>query len=207
MYIPEKYSKTDKTYIFNFIKENPFATFILQGKSLLATHIPVIVRGTAASFTLEAHIAKTNPQINYLVNGKEVLFIFKGADHYISSSWYTNKDISTWDYSAVHINAKLQLQTKSQLISSLKRLVRTFEKDLKHPEFYEDLPQNLIQQHLTKITGFTGIPVEVNAIAKLHQGFDPKDINSVVTHLKQYDCPMAIRLADKILKENLDKNF
>ncbi len=207
MYKSDKYSKTDKQYIFNFINENPFATFILQGESLLATHIPVITKGDASSFTLEAHIANINPQVNYLKEDKEVLFIFKSADHYISSSWYNYKDISTWDYSAVHINAKLHLQTKSQLKSSLEKLVYRFEKDVQNPEFYKDLPSKLIQQHLPKITGFTATPVEINAIAKLHQGFDEKNINSVISHLKNQKCPMAAKLSEEISQENKDKIF
>src|SRR5690554_3504246 len=133
MYQPKKYQNDDSHFIFNFIREYPFATIVLQGSKMLATHIPVLIEGSAEDFRLYAHIANHNPMWDHLENEKEILVIFKSPDAYISSSWYTNPDIPTWDYAAVHVNARLQLQTDKELQRSLENLISHFEKGQENP--------------------------------------------------------------------------
>ncbi|HET8753147.1 MAG TPA: FMN-binding negative transcriptional regulator, partial [Salinimicrobium sp.] len=87
MYQPKKYKKEDPQYIFDFIKNHPFASFVLNGKHLLATHIPVLAEGNPENFTLFSHIANHNEQFPHLKDGAEGLIIFQGADAYVSSSW------------------------------------------------------------------------------------------------------------------------
>ena len=117
MYQKRKYVKTDPEYAFEFIASHPFATFVLQGERLLATHIPVLAEGDARQFRLFSHISKEyNEQIHYLEDGREALLIFHGPQAYVSSSWYKRKNISTWDYSAVHVNVHLKIQTGEELV-------------------------------------------------------------------------------------------
>lgn len=184
MYQPKKYKKQDPQYIFDFIKAHPFATFILNGERILATHIPVLIEGEPDKFILYSHIANHNEQFQYLKDKKEALLIFQGAHGYVSSSWYKEKNISTWDYSAVHINVKLKIQTKEELRASLDKLVFRFEKTQKDPLYYKNIPKQMLEEHIPLITGFWCEPFKIEAIAKLHQGFDKMDIKNVVNHLK-----------------------
>lgn len=203
MYQPKKYLKKDKEFIFNFIQEHPFATFVLNGERILATHIPFLLKGTSDDFVIYSHIANHNEQFQYLKDGAEAMVIFQGPHGYISSSWYKETDISTWDYSAVHVNVKLKIQTREELAASLKNLVYRFEDDQKHPIYFEDLPKEMVDDHLPRITGFWGEPFKVEAIAKLHQGFEKEDIDSVVNHLEQRKVdPLACPLSKDIRKEN-----
>ena len=202
MYQPKKYLKKDREYIYNFIHQNPFATFVLKGDRLLATHIPVLIKGTAENFTLYTHIANHNEQFSFLKDGKEALLIFQGPHGYVSSSWYKEKDISTWDYSAVHVNVKLKLQTKEELEDSLQNLVYKFEKQQANPVYYKDLPRDMVEDHLPRITGFWCEPVKIEAIAKLHQGFEKDDLKSVTGHLEAQNDPMGCPLSRDIKKEN-----
>lgn len=202
MFQPNKYKKKDQQYIFEFIKAHPFATFVLNGNELLATHIPVLVKGTPEKFTLYGHIAQANEQYNFLKDGLEALVIFQGPHAYVSSSWYKEKDISTWDYSAVHVNVKLRIQSRKELISSLDELVGHFEKGEKNPIFYRDLPQQMLDDHLPLITGFWMEPQRVQAIAKLHQGFQKEDIKSVTCHLEQREDGLSSELSKNIKKEH-----
>lgn len=192
MFQPKKYKKEDPEYIFQFIKKHPFATFVLQGEQLLATHIPVLTEGTPDDFTLFGHIANHNEQFHYLKDGTEALLIFKGADGYVSSSWYQEKNISTWDYSAVHVNVKIRLQSKTELEKSLEKLIAHFEKEQEKPLYYKDLPKQMIEDHLPHITGFWCEPVKIQAVAKLHQTFGQKDVQSVVEHLKAREDTSAL---------------
>ena len=129
MYQPKKYKKQDPEYIFKFIQQHPFATFVIQQQELQATHIPVLVEGNAEDFRLFSHIANHNELFLSLKNGAKALLIFQGNHAYVSSSWYAQKDISTWDYSAVHVSVEIQLQTTAELENSLEKLVNHFEKD------------------------------------------------------------------------------
>ncbi|MDT0641265.1 FMN-binding negative transcriptional regulator [Zunongwangia sp. F363] len=202
MYQRAKYKKTDENYIFNFIRSHPFATLVLQGDRLLATHIPVLTKGNADKFILYGHIAYNNEQYQYLKDGLEALLIFQGAHDYISSSWYKEKNISTWDYSAVHINVKLKLQSRKELEESLEELVRHFENEQDNPLYYKDIPDDMLKEHLPLITGFWCEPVKTEAIAKLHQGFEKEDLESVTQHLQAKDSPGSKQLKQDIEKEN-----
>jgi len=202
MYQPDKYKKKDPRYNFDFITEHPFATFIINGDSLLATHIPVLIKGVPEDFTLYAHIANHNEQFEYLKDGIEALLIFQGPHGYVSSSWYKEKNISTWDYSAVHVNVKIKLQTEEELSGSLSNLVKKFEKDQESPLFFEDYPKDMVEDHIKEITGFWCHPLRVQAVAKLHQTYDKDDVISVIDHLEKASCPVTGDLAKNIRKEH-----
>ena len=202
MYCPEHYSKQDKKYRFDFLQQYPFATMVLQGESLLATHIPVLTKGGPEDFYLYAHIANSNPQYEHIQDGTEALFIFQGPHAYISSSWYTHEDISTWNYAAVHINAKIYRQTAAQLETSLQELVYFFEKDQEKPKYYHDIPQKLIQEHFPRITGFTAQPTKIQAIAKYHQDFDGENVSNICRKLSTTKNAMDNLVVKNIKKEH-----
>jgi len=205
MYQPKKYKKQDPEYIFEFIKLHPFASFILKGDRLLATHIPVLIEGNSQSFRLYAHIANHNEQLQFLKNDAEALMIFQGAHGYVSSSWYQEKDISTWDYSAVHVNVKLRLQTREELETSLVNLVHRFEEGQSNPLYYKDIPKQMLEDHLPLITGFWAEPVKIEGVAKLHQTYKKKDVESVVNHLNDGDA-LSKELSKNIREENNGSN-
>ncbi len=201
MYQPKKYKKQDPKYLFEFIKQHPFASFILQGERLLATHIPVLIEGNSQKFRLYSHIANHNEQLQYLKNETEALLIFQGAHAYVSSSWYQEKDISTWDYSAVHVNIKLKLQTREELETSLENLVHRFEKNQTQPLYYKDIPKKMLEEHLPLITGFWAEPFKIEGVAKLHQSYMKQDVASVIDHLEK-GTPLEKELSKEIRKEN-----
>lgn len=205
MYQPKKYKKQDPEYIYEFIKQHPFASFILKGDRLLATHIPVLIEGDSKSFRLYAHIANHNEQLQFLKNDVEALMIFQGAHGYVSSSWYQEKDISTWDYSAVHVNVKLKMQTREELETSLVNLVHRFEKDQSNPLYYKDIPKQMLDDHLPLITGFWAEPYKIEGVAKLHQSYKKKDVESVIHHLSEGDA-LSKELSKNIREENNGSN-
>lgn len=184
MYQPKKYKKDDLEFAIQLIDENPFANFILMGDDLLATHIPILRNLDSKKLQLYGHIANHNPQLRFLEDNKDVLLIFKGADSYISSSWYSQKNISTWDYSAVHLNCTIRIQSPNELVDSLKNLVHHFEKEQKAPLEYDQIPQDILADNLTGITGFWCEPYEVKGVGKWHQGYDLEDMERIIQNLK-----------------------
>ncbi|MCM8570877.1 FMN-binding negative transcriptional regulator [Gramella jeungdoensis] len=202
MYRPPKYRKDDKEFIFSFIEENPFASFILKGERLLATHIPVLVEGNSENFRLYSHIANHNEQKTFLKDGAEALIIFHGPHAYVSSSWYKEKDISTWDYTAVHVNARIRLQTAEELETSLETMVERFERKQESPLYYKDIPELMLKEHLPLITGFWLEPFKIEGIAKLHQAYPKYDIEAVTKKLDDSGSYRDRELGAAIRKEN-----
>lgn len=203
MYQKKIYVKKDSATIFDFVNAHPFATFVLKGERLLGTHIPVLTEGKPGQFRLFGHISDHfNKQKEYLEDGVEALLIFRGAHAYISSSWYEKKNVSTWDYSAVHINAKISIQTDEELEESLRKLVYHFEKQQDSPLYYENLPKKMIDALIPHITGFWAEPFHIEAVAKLHQGYRAEDVDSVIGHLESSDDPSAQHFAESIKKEH-----
>ncbi|HKJ47449.1 MAG TPA: FMN-binding negative transcriptional regulator [Christiangramia sp.] len=202
MYRPQKYVKDDKKFVFSFINENPFATVVMNGDRLMATHLPVLSQGDENDWTLFTHLANHNEQARLIKDGAEVLIIFHGAHSYISSSWYREKDISTWDYTAVHVNAKIRLQTRDELEVSLEKLVRHFEKDQQEPLYYKQIPKKMLEDHLPLITGFWLEPFKVEGVAKLHQAYPEHDVKAVSEKLENSGDSIKQKLADDIKKEH-----
>ena len=202
MYRPKRYEKENPAYIFEFIQQHPFATFVLQGQRLLGTHIPVLTRGDAGEFILFGHIANHNEQHQWLRDGMEALLIFQGPHAFVSSSWYKDKNISTWDYSAVHINVQLKIQDEEELKQCLQVLVDTFEQREERPFFYHDIPRQMLLDHLPHITGFWCHPFKTEAVAKLHQGYEQDDIQSVVEHLRKRQDALSHELSKDLQKEH-----
>jgi len=185
MYQPDAYRKQDKDFIYSFIQKNPFATMVIKGEQLLATHVPLIIKGNPKQFQLYGHIANHNEMIPFLRDGAEVLLIFQGPHAYISSSWYPKKDISTWDYSAVHVNAKIKLQTQEELYDSLSDLVENFEKEQEYPLYMKNYPIDKVKHHIEHITGFSAKPVLVKGIAKHHQKSSEQEVKAVISRLQK----------------------
>lgn len=203
MYQKKNYIEEDDSAIFDFINEHPFATFVLKGDRLLGTHIPVLTEGDSNQFRLFGHISNHfNEQKEYLTDDAEALLIFHGPNAYISSSWYEKKSISTWDYSAVHVNARIKVQTDQELERSLEKLVHHFEKNQEKPLYYDKIPEKKIENQFPHITGFWADPFHIDAVTKLHQGYKKEDVESTIRHLEKQDAPEAQRLAELMRKEH-----
>jgi len=202
MYRPQKYVKDDKKFVFSFVNENPFATVVMNGTRLMATHLPVLAQGDENNWTLYTHLANHNEQAKLIRDGAEALVIFHGPHSYISSSWYKEKDISTWDYTAVHVNAKIRLQSREELEASLEKLVRYFEKDQQDPLYYKEIPEKMLDDHLPLITGFWLEPFKVEGLAKLHQSYPEHDVKAVSEKLENSGDSIKQKLAQDIKKEH-----
>ena len=170
MFIPEKYKNNDKEDIRNFLKSNSFGILIniVNGKPW-GTHIPLeLGTNSADEEILVGHIAKANLQSKNLVNGDQVLCIFNGPHSYISSSWYKDEEVPTWNYIAVHVYGTVKIQNNDELLAALNTLVDTYEKASEHPISLKDMSPKTMRQ----ITGIIGFEITINdiqAVKKLSQ--------------------------------------
>ncbi len=157
-----------KEILSKFIQINPFATIMLGGKDLLTTYSPVLGANKGDEIVLYGHIAKDNPQYKYLENGKSALIIFECKDPCISA--LSNEPIIE-EYSAVHINGKMTLQSEEELKISLSDTFKLLRKYYNYSEEEYPITKEIIEKQLDLVTGFYCKPSLINPILKLRQSF------------------------------------
>jgi len=171
MFIPAHYKNNDLNEIHDFLRNNSFGILIntFDGKPW-GTHIPLELKKNAKNEdVLVGHIAKGNLQSKNLNNGDEVLCIFNGPHSYISSSWYQDEEVPTWNYIAVHVYGTVKIQTADELVTALHEMVDKYERHSEHPISLNDMSQKTMQQ-VNGIIGFEILINDTQAVHKLSQG-------------------------------------
>ncbi len=171
MYIPHHYKNENLSEIKAFIEEHGFGILINQTDGRpWATHTPLELEvNDRGEDVLVGHIAKANAQSKSFAEDAEVLVIFNGPHTYISSSWYRDEEVPTWDYIAVHIYGRLEILPEDAVLASLHRLVSKYEKNSKTPISLHDLSPKTMRQ-IKGIVGFQIKITEIKAAYKLSQG-------------------------------------
>ena len=200
MYIPLQYRNENLEEVRNFLAENPFGILVNQlDNRPWATHIPLLLEtDTTGKDYLVGHISKANPQWKAFSNSAKVLCIFSGPHAYISSSWYKEEEVPTWDYIAVHVYGSLEVQNNQELEDSLDQLMKRFESGMECPVVFSELSRNTLRQ-IRGIVGFKITVEEVQAAYKLSQG-RPDDHYSILSKLQQSGDPSALAVARAIEK-------
>ncbi len=171
MYIPAKYKNEDLSEVKDFIISNSFAILVNQfeGKPW-ATHTPLeLEKDKDGNDILIGHIARANPQWKAFDATSDVLCIFNGPHTYVSSSWYEEEEVPTWNYIAVHIYGKLTVMTEPEVLSWLHGLVDHYEKNEEKPLSLKDMSPETLRQ----VRGVVGFRIKINEIQaafKLSQG-------------------------------------
>ena len=104
MYLPKYYEVTERTKLFEFMRNNSFAIlFSHTGEEPMASHLPFIVDEQGGEQGLiVGHMAKANRQWRY-ADGQQVMVVFHGPHTYVSPTWYQEEEaVPTWNYTAVH---------------------------------------------------------------------------------------------------------
>lgn len=171
MYIPAKYRQQDRAAIEAFLQQHAFGILVSDGpEGPLATHLPLeLVTAEDGSWALEGHLARANPHAGHLADGQAVLCIFNGPHAYVSSSWYAEEEVPTWNYQAVHLRGTCRRQSDAELLASLHRLVDTYEQASEEPISLHNLSPATMRQ----VRGIVGFRIEAVAVAaayKLSQG-------------------------------------
>ena len=162
MYIPDHYKNENQAELIGFIHENPFGIIVIQGENApIASHIPFMIKGSPEDgYHLVGHLSKKNQIAQLLKNSMSVLIIFNGPQHYISSSWYKEEEVPTWNYIAVHAYGSVSIQSDSALLDSLHELVAQHEKLEKNPVDLTKMRPETINQY----KGVIGFTISINTL-------------------------------------------
>ncbi|WP_158976080.1 FMN-binding negative transcriptional regulator [Cellulophaga sp. L1A9] len=195
MFIPKYYEQTDLKEIKQFLVENSFGILINQvNNKPWATHIPLeLAIDEDGSDILVGHIARANPQGKYFSKDSTVLCIFNGPHSYISSSWYKEEEVPTWNYIAVHVYGKLSILSEEDVMASMHKLVNKYEKISKNPISLDDMSDKTLRQ-VKGVIGFKIKIEDIQATYKLSQT-RPEDHETIIDELETSKNPNACAIA------------
>ncbi len=189
MYTPRRYEEKDKEKIHAFIREHSFGVLItVKDGSPAGTHIPLLLEKDAdGQDVLMGHISKGNNQKYALSDGARVLVIFTGPHAYISPRWYTQMNVPTWNYIAVHVYGTVKIVEGDELHAALRRLVDHYEHPMPQPVTAEEIPEKIYNDDFRGIVGFKILIDELQATYKLSQNRDEKSFHHVIEELDKGD--------------------
>jgi transcriptional regulator len=158
-------------------------------EGLIANHIPLLA---APDGSLIGHVALANDMHRMVVDGQEVLAIFRGDDAYISPNFYPSKQehhrhVPTWNYQVVHIYGEITFQhdehTKRAAVGLL---TRNHEHRLNGKDAWRmaDAPVDYMQQMLGNIVAFRIKVQKTLAKSKLSQNREVRDYRGAITGLR-----------------------
>lgn len=171
MYIPDAYRNENPEEIREFLRNNAFGILVSTGPNgPMATHLPLeLVDAGDKSLLLRGHFARANPQWRHIEDQQDVLCIFNGPHAYVSSSWYADEEVPTWNYMAVHLKGSYRRQNEQELWAALHALVNKYEAHSAEPVSLDKMSAATLAQ----IRGIVGFEIRVSrldAAFKLSQG-------------------------------------
>ncbi|MCH4985641.1 FMN-binding negative transcriptional regulator [Macrococcoides goetzii] len=199
MFLPQLFKVEDFNALITFLKRNSFATVISSQNDVpYASQVPVMVDVIDDEIVLSFHLARPNPQNKTLTNNDNVLIQFTGAHGYVSSSWYEQEEVSTWNYQAAQLKGECAVLDQDELMEDLKRLTDHYETG-DNARTFDTLSEDVLKQ----AKGVIGYKVKVREAGlkyKLSQNRSDKDYKNIVLNLRDSDNQVDNRLADEMEK-------
>jgi transcriptional regulator len=183
MYLPEHFAETDAAALQRLIADHPLGMLVTHGSDGLdADHLPFEFDPAAgACGVLSAHVARANPLWQRCPSGTSVLVVFRGADGYVSPSWYpskheTHRQVPTWNYTVVHVHGTLTVRDDERFVRGVvARLTRRHEAGEPAPWKMGDSAPDYIDSMLRNIVGIEVAVTRLVGKAKLSQNKDARD--------------------------------
>jgi transcriptional regulator len=129
MYLPKQFAQAKPEHTLRIIQEHPLASLIGNDEQGFpyVTHLPIHASETddsGAPSLLLGHLAKANPQAQFLIDRPAALLTFLGPHAYMSPSVYPDiQRVPTWNYLAVHVRVKARLLPQEQAKDALLKML------------------------------------------------------------------------------------
>jgi transcriptional regulator len=205
MYIPKYFKVTNAEEIWDFVRKNSFGTIVTteQGKPI-ATHLPLGITKIGDDYYITGHLAYGNPQWRTFETCGDVLVMFQGPNAYVSSSWYSQENVPTWNYQAIHIYGKASILKKDELIEELTGMLEKYEKNRENPVLWDKLSPELLENQLKGIVGFKIKVGEIQAAYKLSQNRNETDYMNIINKLQTEGNSNSKQMAEQMEKRLKD---
>jgi transcriptional regulator len=154
------------------------------------THLPLTLAEEEGEHgTLHGHVARANPHWRRLAQAGRAVAVFRGAEAYVSPSWYPSKAehhrvVPTWNYEAVHAEGPVTLiEDPAALHALVSRLTARHEARRAEPWAVTDAPEAFVAAQLK---GIVGIALQIERLSgkrKLSQNRAPADRDGAIAGL------------------------
>jgi transcriptional regulator len=192
MYIPAHFEESDRDRLHALITEHPLGILVTHGAGGLdANHLPFELEVRHGSLgVLHTHVSRANSVWTDIASGDEALVVFRGADAYISPSWYPSKhehhrQVPTWNYVVAHAHGRVTVHDDQRYLRGLVgRLTKRHEAAEPRPWRMGDSPQTFISDMLASIVG---LEIEITRLVgkfKLGQNKEARDVLGAAHTLK-----------------------
>ncbi len=193
MYIPAHFAETRPSELTRIIRAHPLGMLVTQGDAGLdADHIPFEYDASAAPHgLLSAHVARANPLWQRCPSGTPVMVVFRGAEAYISPSWYPSKheahrQVPTWNYEVVHAHGTLTVRDDERFVRGIVgRLTKRHEAGEPVPWKMSDSAPDYIDGLLRNIVGIEIAVTSLVGKVKLGQNKEQRDRLGAADRLDQ----------------------
>lgn len=186
MYIPAHFNESRPEALHELIAQHPLGILVVNGRSgLSANHLPFMLHSQEGTQgVLHCHVARNNPVWQDLVNGDEVMVIFRAGDAYISPQWFpskleTHKQVPSWNYVVAHAYGRITIHDDERYVrGAVARLTRIHEASQPVPWKMTDGPKDYIDAMLKAIVG---IEIEITRLigkTKLSQNKEARDVEA-----------------------------
>ncbi len=183
MYTPAHFAITDPAIMHRIIRDHPLGVLVTHGdQGADADHIPFeFDPAIGALGMLTAHVARANTLWQRCPTGTPVMVIFRGAEAFISPSWYPSKheahrQVPTWNYEVVHAHGTLTVHDDERFVRGLvARLTRQHEAAEPKPWKMSDSAPEFIDTMLRNIVGIQITVTSLVGKSKLSQNKEARD--------------------------------
>lgn len=183
MYIPSHFAEQSPAQLQRIIRTHPLGTLVTHcAAGLGAEHLPFMFDPEVGPHgLLSAHVARGNPLWQRCPTGSPVMVIFRGAQAYISPSWYPSKheshrQVPTWNYEVVHAHGVLTVHDDERSVRRIvARLTRQHEAAEPQPWKMGDAAPGYIDSMLPHIVGIEIALTSLVGKAKLSQNREARD--------------------------------
>ena len=207
MHSPSQFRIKDHKILIQFIKENAFASLITSANPFpLASQIPIEVVDESDVLFLYGHVSAANPQAEiFKQENVASLAIFNAGHSYVSSSWYEQENVSTWNYRSVQVKGFINPLLDEDLRSHLIRMQAKYEKEQANPRTVETMSKEYFEKQVKGVRGFSMKISSVEGSWKLSQNRNEKDFQNIIVELEKQNDPNATEIACEMKKLNLNK--
>jgi len=171
MYLPKHFESPSHAATVEVMQAHNFATLVTADAAgvPMATHLPVVVKDIDGKLECHFHLARANPHVAQLREGRPAMLAFTGPHAYMSPSVYADlKRVPTWNYIAVHAYGPLTEITEADGKDALlKSLIAIHEPP--YAEQWKALDDGFQQSMLGAIAAFRMDVDRVDSKFKLNQ--------------------------------------
>lgn len=194
MYQPTHFREDRLEVQHGLIQAHPLGLLITAGTGggLMANPIPFTLAPSASERgTLQAHLARANPQVGELAAVSDCLIVFQGPQAYVTPSWYatkreTGKVVPTWNYATVHAWGRPRLIEDSHwLWHQLHELTQQQEQARSAPWRVSDAPPSFVTAQLK---GIVGLEIDIDRLEgkwKVSQNRPERDRKGVLAGFRE----------------------